>query len=88
MGDGWRWWLYGVDGKTYGECFGWSGYSWDCSWEVPFANLWLRGERKFRCLTKIDAFDIHEAFVKENSEAVQRASLGTARNETEIFGVE
>ncbi|KAF9737579.1 hypothetical protein PMIN01_05358 [Paraphaeosphaeria minitans] len=79
-GDGgWRWYLYGTDGKSYGECFAWGNYNWDCKW--PDKNLAGKGYRKFRCLTNVGANTISDAFKKEGGKIL--AEIGNG-NETAV----
>lgn len=59
----WRWYLYGTDGSSYGECFAWGDYNWDCQW--PGDNIAVKGYRKFRCLTSVDANTINTAYHNE-----------------------
>ena len=64
----WRWWLYGTDGNTYGECFAYGDHVWSCDW--PIYHTHLMGYRKFRCLTDVGAKAINQAFKNENNRNV------------------
>lgn len=59
----WRWWMFGTDGHSYGECFAYGDHVWDCKW--PETKLSLVGHRKFRCITDVDALAIYASLKKE-----------------------
>ncbi|KAL1605244.1 hypothetical protein SLS60_004788 [Paraconiothyrium brasiliense] len=71
----WRWYLYGTDGKSYGDCFAWGDYNWDCQW--PNEHLAAKGYRKFRCITDVDANTINDEYKKEGGRALAVASNTT-----------
>lgn len=76
VGDTWRWTLFGVDDKSYGECFAYGNEWFKCDW--PKNTMHMEGYRKFRCLTAFDAFPINQAHKKEIGARSSGASNMTA----------
>ncbi|KAL5379146.1 hypothetical protein DPSP01_008596 [Paraphaeosphaeria sporulosa] len=64
--NGWKWWLWGVDGHNYGECFAYEGHDVDCYDAKSNGHVYYNC--KFRCNVRdptITAKAINAAYWKD-----------------------